>query len=255
MQIGRFTFAIIGLALLLPTAPIGAQDRPEGAASASQPASKPETVNGDSTKLEPIGHPMPYPSEARAKGIQGKVVVRVSISETGTVQNAEAVSGDPILTAAAIESIKSWKFKPFIKNGKPIEVSSNLPLTFALPPTVLAETKPDEGSANTSAERLQLPAGATTGHIVHRVEPEYPPIAHAAHRQGFVQLHAIITKDGKIADLKLISGEKEFAAAAIEAVRQWRYRPYLVDGKPVEVDTTIEIRFTLAQPLGVDRTH
>ena len=69
--------------------------------------------------------------EAREKQLQGQVWVRMSVTETGDVKGVELVSGDPILAKAALEAAKKWKFKPFIKNGKPVPVSAKVPFDFA----------------------------------------------------------------------------------------------------------------------------
>ena len=75
--------------------------------------------------------------------------------------------------------------------------------------------------------------------------PAYPPDAKAAHVQGTVVLHAIIGKDGKIKELQFVSGPPMLARAAMDAVKRWRYKPCLLKGEPVEVDTTISAVFTL----------
>jgi protein TonB len=82
--------------------------------------------------------------------------------------------------------------------------------------------------------------------LVHRVEPVYPRIAQLSGISGVVKLHAIIGKDGSIQSLSLISGSPILAAAALEAVAQWRYRPYLLNGEPVEVETLITVNFRKA---------
>jgi len=84
------------------------------------------------------------------------------------------------------------------------------------------------------------------GSLVRRVQPVYPPLAKAARVQGPVLLAAIISKAGTIEDLHVISGHPMLVAAAIEAVRQWRYRPYILNGEPVEVETQITVNFTLS---------
>jgi protein TonB len=76
--------------------------------------------------------------------------------------------------------------------------------------------------------------------------PQYPPLARQARIQGVVRLHAIIAKDGTIQDLQVISGHPMLVGAAMQAVRQWRYAPTLLNGTPVEVDTEITVNFTLA---------
>ena len=83
------------------------------------------------------------------------------------------------------------------------------------------------------------------GQIITKTTPVYPPIARAAHVGGTVVLHAIIAKDGSIQQLSVISGPPMLVGAATDAVRQWRYKPYLLNGEPTEVDTTITVNFNL----------
>lgn len=83
------------------------------------------------------------------------------------------------------------------------------------------------------------------GNLVHKVQPAYPQIARMARIQGAVQLRAIISKDGTIENLVVESGHPMLATAAINAVKQWRYRPYLLNHEPVEVGTEITVNFVL----------
>ncbi len=198
----------------------------------------------DSTKLEPIQiKKVAYPYEAQEKKLQGEVVVRILVSETGDVETAEIVSGDPVLAKSALDAVKKWKFKPFIKNGKRVEVSTKLPFDFAFSENINDEKVPRDTKA--AVQRVRISAGVSGGLLVHRVQPVYPPEARQARVQGTVVLHAIINKEGRIANLQLVSGPKELAQAAIGAVQQWRYRPYLLMGDPVEVDTEIQVNFQL----------
>jgi protein TonB len=84
------------------------------------------------------------------------------------------------------------------------------------------------------------------GNLIHRVQPEYPALAKMARVQGAVVLRAVISKQGTIAGLAVISGPRALVEAAVEAVRQWRYRPYYLNDEPVEVDTQVTINFVLA---------
>jgi len=95
-------------------------------------------------------------------------------------------------------------------------------------------------------QRVRISQGVTKGLLIHRVEPQYPALARAARVQGDVILKAIIDKNGDIQDLQLISGHPMLVPGAIAAVKQWRYKPYLLNGQPVEVETTITVIFTLA---------
>ncbi len=84
------------------------------------------------------------------------------------------------------------------------------------------------------------------GYLVHRVEPVYPPSAKAARIQGRVQLQAIISRAGTIENLRVLSGHPMLVQAALDAVRQWRYRPYVLNGDPVEVETQVTVNFVLS---------
>ncbi len=95
-------------------------------------------------------------------------------------------------------------------------------------------------------QRVRVSQGVTSGLLVHRVQPNYPPLARQARIQGSVVLQAEISKDGAIENLRLMSGHPMLAPSAIEAVRQWRYRPYILNGEPVAVETQITVNFTLS---------
>jgi protein TonB len=95
-------------------------------------------------------------------------------------------------------------------------------------------------------QRVRVSQGVSTGLLVRRVNPTYPPLARQARIQGTVVLHAVISKDGSIEGLTLISGHPMLAPAAIDAVKQWKYKPYLLNGEPVEVDTEVLVNFTLS---------
>ncbi len=78
------------------------------------------------------------------------------------------------------------------------------------------------------------------------VKPTYPPLARAARIEGSVVLEALINKAGSIQNLHLISGHPMLVAAAIDAVRQWQYRPYILNDEPIEVETQITVNFLLS---------
>ncbi|MGZ4730759.1 MAG: energy transducer TonB [Terriglobales bacterium] len=95
-------------------------------------------------------------------------------------------------------------------------------------------------------QRVRVSSGVSTGMLVRKVPPSYPPLARQARIQGTVVLQATISKEGSIENLQLISGHPMLAPAAIEAVKQWKYKPYLLNGEPVEVETQVQVNFTLA---------
>jgi periplasmic protein TonB len=95
-------------------------------------------------------------------------------------------------------------------------------------------------------QRVRISQGVTKGLLIHKQEPTYPPLARAARVQGEVVLSAVIDINGQITNLQLVSGHPMLVPSAIDAVKQWRYKPYLLNGQPVEVETTITVIFTLS---------
>jgi len=369
--------------------------------------------------------PLHYPDAARNAGIQGRVVLQVVVGETGEVKDVTVVSGDPALAPAAAEAVKHWKYKPYLLDGVPIEMETEVSINFDLKPpestapslgtfeddaysnesfgfayplprdwvretqalrkrlaasgqlgtyvllaavhipqqkaaleadssfvlsaiasagrncqqyleglasvlrtreqanqkgtissltiagsafyradfefgespryhtflctqskdylldwNMVGLSKGDIESTVTTLNRMHpvpshpasappaaIPASpnqpsvsqtpppvgqigvspaVTQGLLVKRVDPVYPKHAKHAHLQGTVVLSAIISKNGEIRDLEVVDGPIEFVVSAVNAVRQWKYRPYLLGGEAVEVDTTITVNYTLS---------
>jgi protein TonB len=94
-----------------------------------------------------------------------------------------------------------------------------------------------------TVQRVHISQGVTKGLLIYKVEPTYPPLAQQARIQGVVVLTAIIGKDGNIQNLQVVGGHPMLAPAAIEAVKHWRYKPFLLNGQPVEVETTVTVTF------------
>ena len=94
-------------------------------------------------------------------------------------------------------------------------------------------------------QKLRVSQGVAEGNLLRRVEPQYPQMAKVAHIQGDVVLAATISKNGSIENLHQISGHPILVQSAMEAVKQWRYKPYLLNGEPVEVETTIKVTFKM----------
>jgi protein TonB len=107
-----------------------------------------------------------------------------------------------------------------------------------LPP----EIKPP---AEKPSKPLNVSQGVMEGALISQVKPAYPAPARSIHLSGDVVLHAIIGKDGTVRDLQVLSGNPLLVQSALMAVRQWRYRPTMLSGEPVEVATTITVRFIL----------
>jgi periplasmic protein TonB len=95
-------------------------------------------------------------------------------------------------------------------------------------------------------QRVRIGGNVQAAKMLRQIQPMYPQIAKTAHVQGTVILHAIISKDGSVQELQYISGPALLMRSAMDAVRQWKYQPTLLNGEPVEVDTTISVVFTLS---------
>jgi len=108
------------------------------------------------------------------------------------------------------------------------------------------------GSGNTgpkvkaeAPKKINISGGVAQGMLLNKTQPTYPPIAKAARVSGTVVLQAIISKTGTIENLRVVTGPAMLQQSAMDAVKTWRYRPYLLNGDPVEVETTVNVVFTL----------
>src|SRR5262245_51562806 len=95
-------------------------------------------------------------------------------------------------------------------------------------------------------QKVRVSQGVSQGLLIKKVQPPYPPLARQARIQGQVVLQADISRDGTIQNLRLVSGHPKIGRASIEAVKQWRYKPYYLNGEPVEVETQITVIFSLS---------
>ena len=125
---------------------------------------------------------------------------------------------------------------------------------FAAPPDAHAVTRqvkiliPRADGSRSAPSNMAISAGVAQRQLRKSVPPEYPLVARAARVSGTVVLQAIIGKDGQIHDLTAVSGPPMLLQAALDAVQQWVYEPYRLDGEPVEVETTINVVFQLGKP-------
>jgi protein TonB len=116
--------------------------------------------------------------------------------------------------------------------GVPYSVGDGLSVVVPPPPPTVAARPP-------RVSRMM------EGNLTYRVQPTYPALARQVRIQGSVVLRAIISREGVIENLQVLNGHPLLVPAAIDAVRQWRYRPYVLDGEPIEVETQVTVNFTL----------
>jgi TonB family protein len=205
-------------------------------------------------RVDPI-----YPPTAKQARIQGAVVLKVVISKSGDVENIQMISGHPMLAPAAIEAVKQWKYRPYLLNGASVEVDTQVTVNFTLADKPADASgvagpgfsgfipSPQGNTAGLVPQRTHVSPSVEQGLLVTKVNPHYPQEAKDQRIQGTVVLSVIVDKEGNVANIQLISGHPLFAPAAIEAVKQWKYKPYLVNGTPLEVDTQVRVNFTLAE--------
>jgi protein TonB len=141
--------------------------------------------------------------------------------------------------AESVQWVAKAAMKP-VPTVQPVEPAS-LPVTTTdlprLPQTIVI---PEGPTAKRDAVEVSRVSG---GKLVHKVSPVYPSMAKVTGRTGTVKLTALITRNGKLANLRVQAGDALLANAAIQAVMHWRYEPYRLNGKPIEVETTITVNF------------
>jgi periplasmic protein TonB len=146
-----------------------------------------------------------------------------------------------------------------VKGGKAATRTKATADTAAPPPSMIGiagadSAAPPAGLVPTTAPALRptlstvnVSQGVSTGLLIKKVAPSYPPNALRMHIEGEVELLATISKDGDITHIKVVSGNSQLTKAATDAVKQWKYKPYLLNGEPVEIQTQVTVRFKLPQ--------
>jgi len=221
----------------IPPAPIApAQTAPDPIHAAPPPS-----VHIDIQKRIPII----YSHSAEEKKLQGTVVLSVLFNETGAAENPEIVSGDPALAHCALDSLGKWGADPLQRDGKPVKVK--IPLTFEFvyddPPVSFSDGEMPVQTGGADVDRVTLSAHLAGRRVLRQIPPHYPAMGTNLRVRGTVDLAAAIGKDGTIRQLDVVKGNPLLATAALEAVRQWRYKPYIYHGRPVAFDTRIEVDF------------
>ena len=211
--------------------------------------------------------PVPTPETPAANDLESTKLPEPPASSSTEPEFSPAPSSPKPLRTAPIETIQvdseptqdsniTVEPKPLIVKTKrnssaPAYGSQAAPL----PPTLESAASNDSALANLVTTNTTMPKpapgsirvsqGVSQGLLVKRVSPVYPPMAMQLRKQGAVELLAHVSKDGDINGVQVISGDAMLARAAVTAVRQWKYRPYLLNGLPVEIETQITVNFTL----------
>jgi TonB family protein len=181
-----------------------------------------------------------YPEAARQARIEGVVILEAKADEQGRVTDTRILRSIPALDPAAIDAVKQWKYEPMLIDGKPRKVVFTVTVRFML----------KDGPKSGIPEKFAAGAVKAEGDIeppklIKEVQPVYPEIARQAEVQGVVILSVKADEEGKIVDTMVLRSIPLLDQAAIDAVKQWVYEPYVKDGKPVPIVFTVTVRFVL----------
>jgi len=178
-----------------------------------------------------------YPEESLRAGVHGDVIFKIVVDETGKIVMTEPVEGDSLLVAASMDALRDFRFRPFLLDGTPILVESQIGFHFGL------KGKGDKAKGrvehmSTIPYRPEFRTGVLNGkgalplwpRKVSGAEPQLPPAL--AGKPGSVYLTVIIGEDGKVQNVKVVGGDKQFIDPVVDAVQQFVYEPELTDGKP-----------------------
>ena len=167
----------------------------------------------------------------------GKLVQPVDIPEDVAIFEEEAVPVASI--AGVVGGVPGGAFGGAL-GGVIGSIISSTPMVAPPPPPPVKKKAPPP------PKRIRVGGSVQRANLVRQVRPVYPPLARQARIQGTVKLTAIIAKDGTIQKLEVLSGHPLLIPSALSAVKQWRYRPTLLNGQPVEVVTQVDVNFTLS---------
>ena len=236
LLIGAGAVALVVVLLLIfvnpfkqpAAAPVAAPAQTEAPQAVSSTNDLPMVKTGKSAK--PAAKPSPNTPAAKA----------------GNPQAAAANVPNPVLDP---QFLSPGRISSDVKKVAPVEEA---PAAFTpgamdggggLPGTVLSSGNKPKVVGTVA----RISAGVAEGMLLHKSAPIYPPLAKNSHVSGTVVLKANISKAGTIEGLRIVSGPKMLSGAAMDSVKTWRYRPYTLDGQPVEVETTISVIFSLGQ--------
>ena len=203
-----------------------------------------------------------FPLLSKSEGIAGYIPVPVPPYRHGVVAEHHQRTSEPISHRRMICITCFRSVQPIVATHDPVpapepfedlgnappgspegERIPGLPDGFAdrrLPP-------PPQPIERSKPRTLQVSAGVQSARLIHRVEPIYPFLPKSIHREGRVELRAMIATDGRIKSLEVVSGDAMFIPSALSAVQEWRYQPTLLNGEPVEVDTYLTVVYTLSR--------
>jgi TonB family protein len=176
-----------------------------------------------------------YPEIARQAAVEGVVIVEARTDVDGRVKDVRVLRSVPLLNQAAIDAVRQWVYEPMVIDGTPREVVFTVTVRFALDEKGEKAVKKEPAEVGETVEPQ----------VIKKVNPVYPEVARKAGIQGTVLLEATTDEKGDVVKVRVLKSIPELDQAAIDALKQWKYEPYIIDGKPVGITFTVTIRFNL----------
>lgn len=201
--------------------------------------------------LDAMANSLQAGKKAQQKGDVNQFAVAGHDLYRSNFEFREGVNYRSLICSPAKDRLLIWNIGGSSKNAVETAVATLNAITASPPAAIPGTPAAPESSATqsplpTQPVKVKVASGVTSGLLVKKVAPVYPPEARRAHIQGSVVMRAQINKAGDIVDLEVIDGPIELAVSAVNAVRQWKYRPYLLMGEPVTVETQIVVNYQLS---------
>jgi TonB family protein len=213
-----------------------------------------------------------FSDDVKSVNTSGQIVIAFTIDKTGKVTHAMVVDsdlsgrksvnvGDPHLRQTSLDAVKQWTYRPYLLNGAPVDIDTSIVLLFdfshpsspivklgesaPLPPTSAAPSNTVDAGKSRVGEfgKPSIDPKVAESKLTGRVEPQYPQMAKIAHIQGDVVLHILIDKQGHVTKVEQKTGHPILIQAAKDAVSKWDYQPFLLNGQPTDVETSVTVKF------------
>ncbi|MCJ7580847.1 MAG: energy transducer TonB [Candidatus Aminicenantes bacterium] len=208
---------------------ISIEELERGAIKAVGETKPPQLIN----KVDPV-----YPELARLARVEGIVILNVRTDEDGRVDQVKvAVSNDPLLSRAATEAVKQWRYQPFYSKGVRYPILFTVTVRFQLSQGMDEDSRGREPEENTSLSNPKT---------IYQVDPVYPERARRARIEGIVMMRVKTDNEGNVNSITVLRSDSLILnQAAIDAVEQWKYQPSFRNGIPVPIVTIVSVKFRL----------
>ncbi len=189
-----------------------------------------------------------YPEEALANGVQGDIILKIVIDESGRAVLSEAVKGDPLLVASSLDALRNFRFRPYRLNGKSVGAESQIGFHFGLNRKgEIAKGHVEFMSAIPYQPEFRTPVSIASGAFVlwpHKIsgsEPQLPP--ELVGESGSAYLTATVGADGRVQGVKVVGGDDRFINVVVDPVKRFVFEPQLVEGKPSGATIPVSYHF------------